>query len=62
MKHEDFPVEGFEFMDEEATETQKDIIVDLCNKRGTPVDRNGIWPNPFTKYDAATMIERLKGE
>jgi len=60
MEHEDFPVKGFEFMNEAATEEQKDIIFDLAQKKGRPIKREGQWPTPFTKWDAKNMIEALK--
>ncbi len=62
MKHEDFPVAGFEFMNEPATDEQKRIIIEICNQRHIPIDPNGPWPEPFSKWDAAGMIETLKGE
>jgi hypothetical protein len=49
-------------MDKPATVDQKDLIVELAEKRGTPIDRLGRWPNPFSKWDAANMIESLKEE
>lgn len=60
MKHEDFPVEGFEFMNEPATEQQKDIIAQLSKQKGQPVNRHGKWPEPFTKWDAKNMIDALE--
>jgi len=60
MEHEDFPVKGFEFMNEAATEEQKDIIFKLCQQKGKPINRHGQWPNPFSKWDAATMIKTLE--
>ena len=60
MEHEDFPVKGFEFMNEPATDEQKRIIADLCEKRGTPIDIHAQWPDPFTKWDAGNMIQILK--
>lgn len=59
MKHEDFPVDGFEFMNEPASEEQKDIIHYLSLKKGKPIERHGKWPNPFTKWDAKNMIDAL---
>ena len=47
-------------MNEPATDKQKDIIVELAAKAGTPVHRNGTWPNPFTKWDAKNMIDVLR--
>ena len=61
MDHETFPVENFSFMDDDATSIQKDLIVELCQKRKMPIDRNGKWPDPFTKWDAARMIDSLGG-
>lgn len=60
MKHEDFPVKGFEFMNEPATEEQKDIIAALAAKKGKPLKRDGQWPTPFTKWDAKCMIDALE--
>ena len=62
MEHEDFPVAGFEFMNEPATDAQKDIIVALAARAGTPIDRNGKWPKPFSKWDAKQMIDSLRIE
>jgi hypothetical protein len=59
MEHEDFPVPGFEFMNEPATEEQKAIIVKLAVQAGRLVD-NGEWPDPFSKYDAASAIQALE--
>jgi hypothetical protein len=61
MKHENFPVVGFEFMDEPATDEQKRMIVEICNQRNIPIDPNGPWPEPFSKWDAGNMIQTLKG-
>lgn len=47
-------------MDEPATEEQKDIICSVAQQKGKPIKRDGVWPNPFTKWDAANMIEALK--
>lgn len=60
MKHEEFPVPGFEFMNQPATEEQKDLIAELAKAAGSPIDRNGVWPEPFTRWDASNMIEILK--
>lgn len=60
MDHENFPVTGFEFMNEAATEEQKDIIFKLAEEKGRPLKRDGQWPSPFSKWDAANMIESLK--
>jgi len=60
MEHEKFPVQGFGFMDEPATDEQKDIIVKIAQKKGHILKRDGQWPVPFTKWDAANMIEALK--
>lgn len=59
MEHEDFPVKGFEFMNEPATEEQKDIIAKMAEQGDEPIDRHGKWPEPFSKWDAANMIEAL---
>ena len=61
MKHESFSVKGFEFMDEPATDEQRKMILDICAERQIPVDPDGPWPNPFTKWDAGQMIESLRG-
>ena len=60
MKHKDFPVKEFEFMDEPATDIQKNLIVELGEEVGTPMKRNSVWPDPFTKWDAWQMIDALK--
>lgn len=60
MEHEDFPVAGFEFMNEDATDEQKDIITKLAGEAGMPIDRNGQWPTPFSKWDAKSMIDALQ--
>lgn len=60
MEHEDFPVVGFEFMNEPATEQQKDLICELADRVGRPLYRDGEWPTPFTKWDAANMISVLE--
>lgn len=60
MQHEAFPVKAFDFMNQPATDDQKDIIVKLAYECGQPIDRNGKWPIPFSKWDAARMIEILK--
>lgn len=60
MEHEKFEPKGFEFMDEPATEQQKDIFCQLARELGRPVKREGPWPNPFTKWDAACAIEALE--
>jgi len=60
MEHEEFPVKGFEFMNEPATVEQKKIIVELANAKGHPIDPDGEWPVPFTKWDAKAMIEVLR--
>ncbi len=62
MQHEQFPIEGFEFMNEPATNEQKAIIVKLAEKAGTPIDPNKQWPEPFTKWDAAQMVDALKAK
>ena len=65
MNHEDFPVKGFEFMNEPATDEQKRIIVDLATRAGHNLSPDCIndpnaWPNPFSKWDAGNMITALK--
>ncbi len=63
MEHENFPVAGFEFMDNPATLKQKEIICQLyLEKTGDILDINGTWPIPFSKWDAAHMIKALKGD
>lgn len=63
MEHEEFPVAGFEFMNESATDEQKKIIIDLstalCKNQGIEFDPDGEWPEDFTKWDAARMITEL---
>lgn len=59
MEHEEFPVKGYEFMNEPASEKQKDLICELAERKGMPIDRHGQWPDPFSKWDAASMIEAL---
>ena len=64
MRNEPFPVKGFEFMDEPATDDQKEIIMDLMAKV-QDIPRESIldnWPDPFSKWDAARMIDSLKEE
>lgn len=60
MQHEDFPVRGFEFMNEPATDEQKDIIAAAAKQKGRAIDRHGRWPTPFSRFDAASMIEVLR--
>jgi len=60
MKHEDFPVKRFDFMDEPATDEQKEIILGLWDELGVGANHNGRWPDPFTKWDAGQLIEVLK--
>ena len=60
MEHEKFPAHGFGFMDEPATDEQKDIIVEVAKKKGHTIKRDGVWPVPFTKWDAANMIKALE--
>lgn len=62
MNHENFPVIGYEFMNEPATDEQKGIIIELVKQLGLNLNPNGQWPNPFTKWDAARMIESLQEE
>lgn len=62
MEHEDFPVAGFEFMNEPATDEQKDLFVQLAAKLGHILKREGPWPEPFTKWDAKRAIECLLEE
>lgn len=67
MNHEDFPVKGFEFMNEPATEDQKRIIIDLMNRAGYPTPPDCLtnakaWPDPFSKWDAGEMIENLRAQ
>jgi hypothetical protein len=62
MKHEDFHVKGFEFMDEPATDEQKKLILEICKERQIPIDPDGPWPKPFSKWDAGQMIDTLKGK
>jgi len=60
MEHEDFPVAGYEFMNEPATAEQKAIILQLVNKLNLNVDHSGQWPKPFTKWDAYRTINELE--
>ena len=65
MKHEEFPVKGFEFMNETATDEQKRIIIDLASQLGHKLTEGCLnnpeaWPKPFTKWDAGNMIAALK--
>jgi hypothetical protein len=62
MEHADFPIDSFGFMNDPATNEQKEMIVELCEARDTPIDPNGKWPEPFTKWDAKRMIDNLEGE
>ena len=62
MKHESFPVNGFDFMNEPATDEQKKLILEICKERQIPVDPDGPWPEPFSKWDAGQMIDTLKGK
>jgi hypothetical protein len=60
MEHEKFPVEGFEFMNEPATDEQKNIIVESAKRKGHFLEKNGVWPEPFTRWDAYQMIKALE--
>lgn len=60
MEHEDFPVAGYEFMNEPATDEQKKIIIELANELGFDVNRGGPWPDPFSKWDASRTIRVLQ--
>lgn len=65
MKHEDFPVKGFEFMNEPASDEQKRIIIDLAIQAGHNMAPDSLtnpnaWPKPFSKWDAGSMINALK--
>ncbi len=65
MEHENFPVRGFEFMNEPATDEQKKIILDLMARLNIQVSPECFsdpksWPNPFSKWDAKNMIDALK--
>ncbi len=60
MDHESFSVVGYEFMDDPATDQQKDLIAELAERDGRPIDRQGVWPVPFSKWDAAIMIEAIE--
>lgn len=59
MEHEDFPVRGFEFMNEPATVEQKTIFIQLAAKLGENFKIEGPWPEPFTKWDAKLAIDAL---
>jgi hypothetical protein len=60
MKHEDFPVNGFEFMNEPATKEQKETIVKLLKEFYHIDEVTDNWPDPFSKWDAANMITELQ--
>lgn len=60
MEHEAFPVKGFEFMDEPATDVQKLRIVAICAEMHIEVDVHGQWPDPFSKWDAYNTICALE--
>lgn len=60
MEHEKFPVAGFEFMDDPATDEQKEIIKQMARDKGMELTDN--WPVPFSKWDAYSMIEALKDD
>jgi hypothetical protein len=36
------------------------MIAELCKAKDIPIDRHGVWPDPFSKWDAANMIDSLK--
>lgn len=65
MNHEDFPVKGFEFMNEPATDGQKRIILDLMARLNIQTSPDCLsdpksWPDPFNRWDAKCMIDALK--
>lgn len=60
MEHEDFPVQGFEFMNEPATNEQKVLFIALAKRLGHEMSINGPWPQPFTRWDAARSISVLQ--
>jgi hypothetical protein len=49
-------------LDQPATEQQKNLIADIADRGGEPIDRHGRWPEPFTKRDAYQMINELSEE
>ncbi len=60
MEHEESPATETGSADEPATDQQKDLIAVLAIRGGEPIDRHGVWPDPFTVRDAARMIEDLE--
>jgi hypothetical protein len=60
MEHKAFPVAGFEFMNQPATDKQKETIIKLAKAAHRWVADDGPWPDPFTRWDAARMIEALQ--
>lgn len=59
MQHEDFPVVGFEFMNEPATVEQKEAILVAMKGIGIDATMEGPWPPVFSKWDAGLMLEAL---
>jgi hypothetical protein len=49
-------------MNESATDEQKEIIIKICKEKNIAINADGPWPEPFTKWDAARMIETLREE
>lgn len=62
MMHEAFPTPGFEFMDEPATDEQKELIVHEAARIGVVIEDgpDAQWPAPvFSRYDAARMLDAI---
>ena len=38
------------------------MIIELCKAKSIPINPDGEWPEPFSKWDAGRMIESLKEE
>jgi len=60
MNHENFPVDGFKFMNEPATDEQKTLILQLVDQLDLNVDHSGEWPEPFSRWDAYRTIQELR--
>lgn len=60
MKHETFPVAGFEFMNEPATDEQKALIKVAALR--LELELTDDWPSPFSKWDAFRMLSELDAQ
>lgn len=60
MEHKDFPIPGFEHMNNLATDEDKQIIIFLAKQIGKPINPNGPWPEPFSRWDAINMMWALQ--